>query len=344
MHRVHFQPLKHTSLALALAGLAACGGNGDPAPAVVPPVTTPTSNGSAVPGIYVTNQNNSVTVFALDATGNVAPVRTLSGAATGLSLPIGIGVDHQGNLYVANRTGGSVNVWPATATGNVAPTRSITSPGMGSPQALALGAGDDLYVATCPNCGSANGGDTGVFHFAVDASASDFTLAGANTGFTVPAGVQLDKDKNVYVANAFGGDVAVFAPGASGNSLPVRSFTMTVGGNAQSMSLGANSGANALAVGMPGRGIQLYDTTASGPATPAATLAPTADFALSYPAGVVFDNSVTPPVVYVNDYAASAIYVIQTTGTAPNLGIASVRTISGAATGLDRPLGIAVVH
>lgn len=334
------------SLAAATAlTLTACGGSAsDPA---TPPVTTttPTSNASAAPGIYVTNQNNSVTVFALDATGNAAPARTITGANTGLSLPIGIGVDHQGNLFVANREGGTIGVFPVTASGNVAPTRSITSPGMGSPQGIAFGPGDDLYVATCPNCGGGNGGDTGVFHFAANATASDYEIAGSNTGFTVPVGVNLDKDKNVYVANAFGGNVAVFAAGNSGNTMPIRSFTMNASGNAQSQSLGANSGANALAIGMPGRGVQLYDTTAGGGAVdPVATLATSTAFPLSYPAGVFFDNSVTPPIVYVNDYGASAIYVIQTAGTAPNLTIASVRTIQGAATGLSAPLGITVVH
>jgi hypothetical protein len=345
MTRTFERSLARPTLAGALAlALTACGGDGDPA--TPPPVatTTPTSNGSATPGIYVTNQNNSVTVFALDASGNATPARTISGANTGLSLPIGIGVDRQGNLYVANREGGTVGVFPVDASGNVAPTRSISSPGMGSPQGIALGAGDDLYVATCPNCGGGNGGDTGVFHFATNATASDYEIAGANTGFTVPVGVNLDKDKNVYVANAFGGNVAVFAPGNSGNTLPIRSFTMNQGGNAQSQNLGANSGANAFAIGMPGRGVQLYDTTASGAADPVATLAASSSFPLSYPAGVFFDNSVTPPVVYVNDYGASAIYVIQTAGTAPNLTIASVRTIQGGATGLSAPLGITVVH
>lgn len=104
-------PVPSLAAAIALA-LTACGGGGsDPA---TPPVTTttPTSNASATPGIYVTNQNNSVTVFALDATGNAAPaihviqtsgttpnltiasVRTIQGAATGLSAPLGITVVH----------------------------------------------------------------------------------------------------------------------------------------------------------------------------------------------------------------------------------------------------------
>lgn len=326
---------------LCLALLAACGGGSSDDTTI----TTPISNASVTPGIYVTNANNTVVSFALSATGNVAPVRTIAGAATGLSLPIGIGADKQGNLYIANRTGSKVTVYPATATGNVAPTRTLTATGMLSPEGLAIGAADEVYVSTCPNCGQSAGGTTGVFHFANGSSVSDFSLAGANTGMTVPGSIALDSSRNLYVANSFGGNIAVFAPGASGDSLPVRSFTLAAGGNLQSIGVGANSGGNAIALGIPGRGIDLFALSAGGGAlTAAATLAPSPALPLSYPGGVYFDNSVTPPVVYVNDFGANAVYVIQTAGTAPNLTVGSVRIISGAATGLSSPLGITVVH
>src|ERR1700723_1721006 len=125
---------------------------------------TGTTDSGPNPGaaIYVTNQNNIVTAFALGASGNVAPVRTLWGAMTQLSLPTGITVDAQGEVLVANREGGNVTVYAALATGNVAPSRTLTATGMGSPQGLALGPTGDLFVSTCPNCGPANGGTIGV--------------------------------------------------------------------------------------------------------------------------------------------------------------------------------------
>lgn len=48
-------------------------------------------------GIYVSNQDNSLAVFALDATGNAAPLRRIAGPSTGLSLPLGIALDSRGN-------------------------------------------------------------------------------------------------------------------------------------------------------------------------------------------------------------------------------------------------------
>jgi hypothetical protein len=44
--------------------------------------------------IYVSNNNsNSVTVYAINANGNVAPLRVLAGNLTGLGSPSGIAVD-----------------------------------------------------------------------------------------------------------------------------------------------------------------------------------------------------------------------------------------------------------
>ena len=214
---------------------------------------TPTDPGTQVvtAGIYVTNANNSVVVFPLTATGNVAPARTISGTNTGLSLPIGIGVDSHGSIYVANRTGSRVTVYPIGANGNIAPTRSLTDTAMKSPQTLKIGANDAVYVATCPNCGSAAGGATAMFHFPNGANAIDYVIRGANTGMTVPVGIGIDASLNVYVANAFGGTANVYAPGASGNTLPIRTFNPGSSLNVQSMVVSGNT----IMLAAPGSGI-----------------------------------------------------------------------------------------
>jgi DNA-binding beta-propeller fold protein YncE len=59
--------------------------------------------------IFVPNGlNNSVTVYAQSANGNVAPLRTIAGAATGLDAPFGVAVDTVNNeLFVANNGDGT---------------------------------------------------------------------------------------------------------------------------------------------------------------------------------------------------------------------------------------------
>jgi hypothetical protein len=87
--------------------------------------------------IYVSNMAvngpgaSSVNVFAPGANGNVAPIRTISGALTGLYQAFGLAVDPTGNLYAANRTTGytwAVSVFAPGANGNVAPTQTISGP------------------------------------------------------------------------------------------------------------------------------------------------------------------------------------------------------------------------
>lgn len=291
----------------------------------------------ALPGIYVTTQTNTVTVFALDASGDAAPVRTIAGPSTMLSLPLGIGVDRQGLIYVANRTGSVVTAFQKDVTGDVAPMRVLTDPMMLSPAGLAVDTNDDLYVSTCPNCGTSNGGAIGLFHFPAGSPTSDFSIQGA--GLTNP-GIVLDSDRNLVVANSFGGSVETFAPGSTAGATPFRTFTPA--GNQNTQSEIAAGGVIILA--SPADGLDIYpaDTTGAA-ATPTATIGQ-AMLPLQYPGGMYLDASVSPPVLYVNDYVGNAIFVVQTTGSGAALGVGSVRKIVGPTTTLSNPLGITVVH
>lgn len=294
-------------------------------------------------GIYVSQAGNSVLVFPVGASGNVAPVRTIAGAQTGLALPIGMGTDSQGNLYVANRQGGGVTVYAPNADGNVAPLRTLTAAaaGLGAAEGIAVGTGDDVYVAACPGCGASGGGTSGVFHFPAGSTVSDSLLSGINTDMANPGDVALgDASANgqpIYVANSFGGLISTFDAGASGNVAPIRNLNTT--GNLQGLAYASST----FFLALPSTGIALYPTSATGSAAASSVLAPTAAFALSYPGGVTVDTSVSPPDVYVVDYGGSAVYVLHTAGTLPNLTIQSVTKIAGAATGLASPLRVHLV-
>ena len=293
---------------------------------------------AAMPGIYIT-QGNTITVFALDATGDAAPIRTIAGPSTMLSLPIGLGVDRQGLIYAANRTGSVVTAFAKDASGDVAPARLLTAAGMLSPEGLAVDTNDDVFVAACPHCGGSAGGDTAIYHFPAGSTANDFTIQGANTNLTNP-GIALDSDRNLVVANSFGGVVETFAPGSTGNATPFRKFTPAGNQNIQ----GVIAAGGVIILGSPTDGLDLYAADTTGDAAlPVATIGP-AMLPVQYPAGTFLDASVSPPVLYQNDFAGNTIFIVQTTGSGASLSVGSVRTIQGPSTTLAAPLGIVVIH
>ena len=78
--------------------------------------------------MFVSNDRSpgSITVYSRSASGDVAPVRTISGGATGLNDPIGLAVDPvHDEVLVANFSGHSITVYSRTASGNVAPLRTL---------------------------------------------------------------------------------------------------------------------------------------------------------------------------------------------------------------------------
>ena len=73
---------------------------------------------------------DTITVYSPGSTGNIAPVRTISGALTRLSALSGIAVDSSGNIYAASlgvegSRGAGILIFAAGSNGNVAPTTSI---------------------------------------------------------------------------------------------------------------------------------------------------------------------------------------------------------------------------
>jgi hypothetical protein len=94
--------------------------------------------------VYVTDEGGSsgggaVKVYAAGAYGNVAPIRTISGSKTGLSIPYGITVDAKNRIYVVNSVTSSVTVYAAGANGDAAPIQTITGSKTGLDHPIAIG-------------------------------------------------------------------------------------------------------------------------------------------------------------------------------------------------------------
>ncbi|MBI4483609.1 MAG: hypothetical protein HY652_12060 [Acidobacteria bacterium] len=93
----------------------------------------------------------SITVHALDASGDAAPLRVIQGPKTQLNWPTGLAVDvERGELFVANDMTNSILVFHETDEGNVAPARVVKGPrtGLKNPTGVFLdGKNNELWVS-----------------------------------------------------------------------------------------------------------------------------------------------------------------------------------------------------
>jgi hypothetical protein len=96
--------------------------------------------------VYVFDSKTvTISEFAAGATGNVAPIRTISGSNTGLDggngFSFGLAVSKtSGDIFVSNPGSNSILVFAANATGNVAPIQTIagSATGLSDPVGLAV--------------------------------------------------------------------------------------------------------------------------------------------------------------------------------------------------------------
>ena len=99
--------------------------------------------------------------------------------------------------------------------------------GLSLPWGIARDAAGNLYVV---NSWSSSG-STSITVYAAGASGNatpTATIAGGNTGLSVPIGIALDGAGNIYVTNYSSSSITVYAAGASGNATPTATI---VGGN-----------------------------------------------------------------------------------------------------------------
>jgi DNA-binding beta-propeller fold protein YncE len=92
---------------------------------------------------------SSITIYDGDASGDVAPLRTIQGPTSQVDWPMGVAVDEVNNeIVVANNGDNSILVFPRTANGDVQPKRAIRGAltGIKGPMGVAV-AKDEIWVA-----------------------------------------------------------------------------------------------------------------------------------------------------------------------------------------------------
>ncbi|HEV7180685.1 MAG TPA: hypothetical protein VGN11_12495 [Candidatus Baltobacteraceae bacterium] len=153
------------------------------------PSASPTASPSPSPTPSGATASPSPTPIPTASPINVAPIKLITGAATGLGQPTGITVAANGTIYVSD-------------------------------SAASLGATACGTSATCPAIL--------IFPAGANGAIAPGSIAGSKTKLNAPTDVKLDKSGNIYVGDTTStgaGVVYVFAPGASGNVAPAKTFT-----------------------------------------------------------------------------------------------------------------------
>lgn len=286
--------------------------------------------------LFVANYGaHSITVYSRTATGDTAPTRTLAGPATGLSGPVGLVVDTvNGELFVSNADNNSITVYNLSAGGDTPASRTIAGgfTGLNAPFGIAVDTlNNELVVA--------NASSITVYGRAANGNEAPLrTLSGFGTGLNGPNGVIVDTVRGELLVTNNNDSLTVYNRGATGNAAPLRILA------------GANTGLNGpfglaldplhdeLAIANF-ESVTVFPRTAGGNTAPSRTIA-------GGSTGLLGANGLAVDVVNNEIVVANfsnfnpdsiTVYGLTSSGDA-----APIRTLAGAATGLDGPSFLAI--
>jgi hypothetical protein len=183
--------------------------------------------------IYAANHGDngtppSITVYAPDANGNIAPSTVITGPVSGLSEPQGLVIrKNTDSILVANWVDppaaghdSSIIEFPVDSADS-RPSGNVggNSTGIASPGGVALDGQSHVYVSeSATNRILVFEPRPGTQHN----SAPIRTIAGPNTLLNRPTGMAVDSQGNLLVVNLGNDSITVYAPAANGDAAPLR--------------------------------------------------------------------------------------------------------------------------
>jgi sugar lactone lactonase YvrE len=346
------------------------GGNGDVAPiALTTDMISPGGIARDATGrIYVTNTpTNTITVYPPNATGHVPPLAVIGGSLTQLANPTGIALDASGKIYVLNTGTSAITVYPplVSGTGILNETPAATIAGsktvLDSPSAIAVDAAGDIYVANSSGGPGVVGSDYAPSLVTVYPAGSDgnvapaTTISGVATGLLAPAGIALDSNGDIYVANegatidvssgpiTYPPSITVYAAGSAGNASPSATITGANTGLGDPTAIAVDLNRNIYTTYLSNNNsssIFIYSAGSNGNVAPSATITG-ADTGLSDNNGIALDSNGD---LYVTNQTGGPIAKGSVTIYAPGASgdAAPIDTITSSFTGLSESQGIAV--
>jgi hypothetical protein len=228
--------------------------------------------------VAIYGRGAGIVIYPPHPSGSTAPLTHLVGdwqqdACEGLAF------DLFGNLYATcyqagpSQPAGRVLVFASGSTGNAQPTRAIVRPADAASDFIVIAAVDHkgwLYVVR-------GGPSSAVFVYPPDANGDSppaRTIAGPDTGLSYSACGAIGPQAELYVGNAEGTPILVFANGADGNATPIRRIG-SLEDVVDAIGVAVDSAGNVYVADAVGAAVVVYDSTATntpsrvikGPAT-----------------------------------------------------------------------------
>jgi sugar lactone lactonase YvrE len=242
-------------------------------------------NPGVAAAVFVTDAGYSaVQSFALGATGNVAPLTSITSSA--LDGTSAVAIDASGTVYVANSLSNAITEFGYGANGNVTPTTTIGGPatGLSYPSGLTIDSSGRLYVANYL------GNTITVYAPGASRNATPIaTISGANTGLVGPYGLAVDNSGNLWVANLSNDTLASYPAGANGNVTPTATIGGTETGLGWPSAITIDGRGNLLVANPSGAALTEYAPSDNGNVAPLRTISGSAT-EMSYPEGVDVDS------------------------------------------------------
>lgn len=304
--------------------------------------TDPSIAGKSASAVAAIPTAPAITVYATDSVGNAAPLRTISGPATGLVYPSGIAVDEvHHELYVADFFGEAIRVFDLSANGNVAPLRTLVNgpnSHIAQPRTVVVDIANDEIIVISFNDGIRS------FPRTASGDATPLrTISGAATLLDNPPTVVLDSAHGELIASSgkAGGPgvpgILIFDRNADGNVAPLR---IIAGSQTQT---GAHIGHIALdpvhdeiiIPGQSGTSILAFPRAGNGDIAPLRQMTDSS-VALSNPRFAV--DTVNDRLLVAN-YERHELRAYPRTATGPT---AALMALAGPATGLYEPHDLAI--
>jgi sugar lactone lactonase YvrE len=287
----------------------------------IPPTTSSFVENPAGVAVDSTGETYVVSSFTkavdvFDLAGDL--IRSVSGAQTQLNAPIGVTVDANRYLYVANNAApNTILVFAPGASGDAAPVRVIsgTDTGLAGVRGLAVDAAGYLYAANFATFG----GTVTVYAPGASGDAAPVrTISGGSTGLSGAYDVDL-RNGLLYVANLNANSITEYDANADGDQAPLHTIAGADTGLASPMGVGVDEFGNVYAGNYAASSVTVYGPSADGDSTPTRVLTGPSTGIVG-PGGLAVDDAGT---IFVSNASG---WTMTSYATAPTIAGISVST------------------